>query len=399
MKSSDSQYKRRCPDVVSPRAKKLISPATLPSAAGAHPRRSPDAVNPHRKTVRRKNALNALPTAGGAIARAAYGVARNARLDVAPLLRRADLTTRQAANASARMAVSNQIKFLNCVADAMGDEFLGIRLAQSFDLRELGLLYYVLASSATIGEALRRVARYSAIHNEGVHITCREGKDVTLTFEYVGVSRLSDRHQIEFFVATVLRLCRQLAGRQLSPSGVRLKHRRTKLPAALEAFFGCELEFGSHVDRIAYPRSAGSIPIVNSDPYLNALMVGYCEEALAKRRVRSGGWRVKVENAIAPLLPHGEAGMAEVAGKLAISQRTLARRLAAEGVTFAGILDSLRRDLAARYLREADLPISEIAWLLGYRESSAFNHAFKRWTGKAPKQARAAAMSAAARLH
>ena len=82
--------------------------------------------------------------------------------------------------------------------------------------------------------------------------------------------------------------------------------------------------------------------------------------------------------------------MEEVARTLAISPRTLARRLGSEGCTFAGILDSLRRDLATRYLREPDLPISEIAWLLGYRESSAFNHAFRRWTGKAPKQARSA---------
>jgi AraC-like DNA-binding protein len=351
--------------------------------------------------VRGKTSFNAPPTAGGGIARAAYALALDARLDVAPLLKGADLTVQQARNARVRVAVRNQVKFLNRVADALRDEFLGIRLAQSLDLRELGLLYYVLASSETLGDALQRVARYSAIHNEGVHITYSERKELTLTFEYVGVSRLSDRHQIEFFVATVLRICRQLSGRHLSPSGVRLKHRRLKLPTGMRAFFGCDVEFGCHVDRIAYPKLARSMPIVNSDPYLNSLMVGYCEEALAKRRVRSGGWRLRVENAIAPLLPHGAASMAEVARRLAVGQRTLARRLASEGFTFAGILDSLRSDLARRYLREPDLPISEIAWLLGYRESSAFNHAFKRWTGTAPKQARlAGAMSAeAAGLH
>jgi AraC-like DNA-binding protein len=56
-------------------------------------------------------------------------------------------------------------------------------------------------------------------------------------------------------------------------------------------------------------------------------------------------------------------------------------------MTFSRVLDELRFDLAKRYLREQDLPISEVAWLLGYRETSAFNHAFKRWTGKSPKQA------------
>ena len=68
-----------------------------------------------------------------------------------------------------------------------------------------------------------------------------------------------------------------------------------------------------------------------------------------------------------------------------MSRRTLARRLAAEGLTFRKVLDDLRFDLTKRYLREEDLPISEIAWLLGYRETSALSHAFKRWTGRTPK--------------
>src|SRR4029079_5515010 len=212
--------------------------------------------------MRGTNSVNVLPSAGGAIARAAYALVLDARLDAAPLLKAADLTTQQAENGHVRVSARTQIRFLNGAADAMQDEFLGVRLAQTLDLRELGLLYYVLASSETVGEALQRVARYSRIHNEAVHITYHHSKDVsTLTFEYVGVSRLSDRHQIEFFVTVILRICRQLCGRrQLSPSSVRLKHRRTKLPAALRAFFGCDIEFGSRVDRIVDSKVGGSIP-------------------------------------------------------------------------------------------------------------------------------------------
>lgn len=92
---------------------------------------------------------------------------------------------------------------------------------------------------------------------------------------------------------------------------------------------------------------------------------------------------------MAPLLPHGQVRAAEVAQRLGVSQRTLQRRLAAEGLTFAKVLDDLRLDLAKRYLREAELPVSEIAWLLGYQQISALNHAFKRWTGKTPTQMRA----------
>jgi AraC-like DNA-binding protein len=71
-----------------------------------------------------------------------------------------------------------------------------------------------------------------------------------------------------------------------------------------------------------------------------------------------------------------------------MSQRTLARRLSSDGLTFSGIVDELKADLANRYLRDEDLAISEIAWLLGYSEVSAFTHAFKRWTGKTPREMR-----------
>jgi AraC-like DNA-binding protein len=90
-------------------------------------------------------------------------------------------------------------------------------------------------------------------------------------------------------------------------------------------------------------------------------------------------------------LPHGTARADEIARKFGMSQRTLARRLALERLTFAGILDDLRSDLARRYLDDAHLTISQIAWLLGYQEASAFTHAFKRWTGKTPREMRAGA--------
>jgi len=254
----------------------------------------------------------------------------------------------------------------------------------------MGLPYYVIASSETLGDALRRLARYSGITNEGVRITCDEGKDITIKFEYVGVSRLSDHHQIECFVAILLRLCRLLTGRSLSPTGVKLAHRRTELPAEIKKVFGCKVSFGSDADEVVYPRLADTIASVNADPYLNSLLVRYCEEALSNRRVHSGGWRLKVENAIVPLLPHGQAKMEEIAKGLGVSRRTLTRLLASEGCTFVGILDALRLDLAKSYLREQNLQTSEVAWLLGFAEVSAFNHACRRWTGKTPKQLQSA---------
>jgi len=341
------------------------------------------------KPVLSKVKLDSLPSATGGIARAAYARAQPC-VDVQPLLENSGLTVQEIRDRRIRLAAKKQIKFLNLAADAMDEDFLGILLAQDMELRELGLLYYVLASSDTLSEALKRVARYSTIHNEGVHIICHERNDISMTFEYVGLSRMMDCHQIEFFVTTLLRICRQLTGLQLRFDSIRLKHRRVGLPVNLKKFFGCEVVFGSDVDQVVCPGPAKSLPVINADPYLNSLLVGYCEEALSHRHARSSSWRHNVENAVATLLPHGQGRISNVAKKLGVSRRTLARRLASEGLTFADLLKDLRLDLAGSYLRDPALPISEVGWLLGYRETSAFSHAFKLWTGKTPRQARVA---------
>ena len=130
------------------------------------------------------------------------------------------------------------------------------------------------------------------------------------------------------------------------------------------------------------------MPVISADPYLNELLLNHCEEARSRRGLEPETWRARVENAIAPLLPHGQAKAEEISKKLGRSQRTLTRLLAVEGVTFSDVLDDLRHDLARRYLKEPDLPISKVAWLLGYRETSAFNHAFRRWTGTTPRRVR-----------
>ena len=81
--------------------------------------------------------------------------------------------------------------------------------------------------------------------------------------------------------------------------------------------------------------------------------------------------------------------MEDVARGLGMSERTLARKLSDEGLNFTEILQQLRRDLAVRYLGDHKLHVSKIAWLLGFHEVSTFTHAFKRWTGKTPRQMRA----------
>jgi AraC-like DNA-binding protein len=320
--------------------------------------------------------------------RLAHARARQAGIALEPLLAKAGLTERQVLDRGARIKVRNQIDFLNLVAPAVDDPFLGFHLAQTCELRELGLLYYVAASSRTLGDAWRRGARYTSVVNEGLSLRYAEGAAVTMAFDFVGVPRHIDRHQIEFSMTTLVRLCRQLTGRAVAPLRVGFTHRRNDDPAELSAFFGCDVEFGATDDQAKFDTTFRDLPIVSADPYLNRLLTGYGEEALARRPVNQVSFRSQVENAIVPLLPHGKVRAGEIAASLAVSPRTLARRLAAERATFSDLLEALRDDLARQYLSDDGLTISQVAWLLGYQEVSAFTHAFKRWTGMTPREAR-----------
>jgi AraC-like DNA-binding protein len=335
--------------------------------------------------------FSTIPTATGGIARHAYACARRAGIELKPLLKKAGLTAQQIKDRSARLTVRHQIQFLNLVANALGDEFLGFHLAQQLpELRELGLLFYVAASSETLSDALQRAARYSSIINEGLSLKFLEGEDFRMVFDYVGVARHLDRHQIEFFMTVLIRLCRQLTGVRLIPRQVRITHRRN-IPrgSELAAYFGCNITFGARTDELSFARSIKDTTVVGADPYLNDLLVSVGEQALSRRGTNKGTFRASIENAIVPLLPHGKVRASEIATRLGLSQRTSARRLASEGLTFSDVLDSLRGDLARQYLSDPDLSISRIAWLLGYQEVSAFTHAFKRWTGGSPREARA----------
>ena len=332
--------------------------------------------------------FNSVPSATGGIARLACARVRKAGIQLAPLLSRSGLTVEQIDNRHTRLNVQNQIRFLELAADALQNNFLGFQLARDFDLREIGLLYYVLASSETLADSLHRAERYSGIVNEGISVRFRAGHETAITFSYVDVERRSDRHQIEFWLTSFVRVCRQLTNRRLVPNRVRVIHDRGRPSAELRSFLGCEVEYGANVDELAFPGSVNLMPVVSADPHLNEMLIKYCEEGLAHRKASRGSMRPGLENAIAPLLPHGQARASEVARRLGMSHRTLARRLSSEGLTFSGILDELKSDLAKRYLKEKHLAISEIAWLLGYREVSAFTHAFKRWTGRTPREVR-----------
>src|SRR4051794_37591237 len=241
-----------------------------------------------------------LPTATGALARLAAQEARAAGFDLGPLLKTAGLTAAQVDDADERLSVKAQIAFVEAVARAMGRNRLGFELAREFDLRTIGLLYYVAASSETLVEAIQGIERFSAVGNEAVVFRCSKGAALAIRLDYSGVARHTDRHQVEFFLTMLVRLCRSLAGLRLSPLSVMISHARSEGIDKYMKFFGCRTEFAAPYDAVVFRDECRRLPVVSADPYLSDILVGYCAETIASRRGARGSFRACVENVIAP---------------------------------------------------------------------------------------------------
>jgi AraC-like DNA-binding protein len=340
-------------------------------------------------TVRR---MTVVPTASGLAARLAVRHLERAGIDPAPLLLKVGLSSAALAD-HRRISANSQIQFLELVSRATKDDWIGLTLAAEFDLREMGMLYYVAASSLYLGDALKRLERYARLGNEALVMRLKKEKGAACGIElsYTGVPRHLDRHQIEMFALVFLRLCRHLIGQKIVASTARFVHHRSGDLRQVRHFLGCDVEYDAYADEMSFDATLMELPLVGYDPFLNELMVKDCEDAIAERGSNVSPFRTMVENTIAPLLPHAEAQAKAVARRLGLSERTFARRLTAEGLSFAEILDQLRRDLAVRYLEE-DLQASQIAWLLGFQQLSSFSHACRRWTGKSPSEFRRARM-------
>jgi len=332
--------------------------------------------------------LHSIPSTSGSAARLACAKLRAAGILLAPLLSKAGLRAEQIDNTAARIEVRAQARILEIAAEQLKDDLFGFRMVQDFELRAIGLAYYIPSSSSTLADALRDAERYTRIVNDGIQLRIDLDQKTAIALDCVGVEPGSGAHQMEFWLFAMVRMCRQLTDTRLAPRRFKVRHHRPAQPAEFRAFLGCDVEFASDANEIIFPGVASSLPVVSADRHLHELLVKYADETLADQTPARVTVRSRVEKAIAPLLPHGKARATAIARELGMSHRTLARALAAEGLTFSALLDQYRMDLAKAYLTHGELTISQIAWLLGYREVSTFTHAFKRWTGTTPRQLR-----------
>src|SRR5262249_35715168 len=215
------------------------------------------------------NGFRTLPSATGGIARLACARLRAAGQDGAGGLAKAGLKAEFLDDPTRRLDVTTQIKVLNLAAAELDDQLLGFHLARNFELGQIGLLYYVMASSEQLSDALRNAGRYSGIVNEGVRLHFTVDEAATISLDYVGVDRRSDRHQADFWLVTLMRICRQVTETRLAPLRLKVRHSSAGPTEEFKSFFGHDMEFEQDADAIIFSAQTASLPLIGRDVYLN----------------------------------------------------------------------------------------------------------------------------------
>jgi AraC-like DNA-binding protein len=310
-----------------------------------------------------------------------------AGLPASELLRDVGLRREQLTRPDAHIPFAAHVRLLEHAARALEEPCFGFRLGAAVELTEAGLLAYLALSSRDLRAALRNMCRYSAILTEGAVGELREeAGEARLLLSVVDPAGMASRQVVEFGVTLLVRHLGALTGHRARLIRVELCH-DTACPA-LARHLGLPVAVHQPHNAVVFDASSLSVPVVNSDARLLAILQRYSDDLLAQRP-RDGELVTRVEHWILKTLHTGECGTAELARSLGMSARTLRRRLAEHGLTPARLVEQLRRELAKKYLAEDTYPLARITYLLGYGDLATFTRAFRRWTGTTPTKWRA----------
>ncbi|WP_339844427.1 AraC family transcriptional regulator ligand-binding domain-containing protein [uncultured Halopseudomonas sp.] len=254
--------------------------------------------------------------------------------------------------------------------------------------RHLGVLGYLILSSSTLGEAMQAYSRYERLfYGADLASVEVESSNVRLCWPAsASTGKLADTVAIAALVA----FQRRLLGNLFVLESVSFAFAPPDQPQerqAYDAFFACEVHFSAAETAVVLPLESLARPLPGSDPDLRALLDGQAQ-ALLRAAPDTGEIDRAVQQALIRCLPEGRVTLARIAVQLHLSVRSLQRRLAEREICWRQLLDQTREQLASEYLADASLSATDIAFLLGFSEQSAFNRAFRRWTGSSPERYR-----------
>ncbi len=264
----------------------------------------------------------------------------------------------------------------------------GLRLGARFKPGHHGVLGHALLCARDMRDELRIVVDYAEIRGFLLEFDFREQAGIAVLSAHERFP-LGDVHPL--VVEELLGIMTGSASAPTlfeGPREIRLDYAAPAHRQQYARLFDCPIHFDTGVVEICFESRALDLPAETS----NAEMARICEERCEAilERLGSGGLMVDRVRSHVVAGPRGFQ-LEEVARRMALTPRTLRRRLREEGTTFREVIADVRKSLALDYLETSDVPLEQIAGLLGYEDASNFNRAFRRWVGDSPGRHRARA--------
>lgn len=305
----------------------------------------------------------------------------------ARLLEAANVEEAQLADPDGRVPIDHYWDLWRFISNEVPDPDLGLKLGQGFEVLDAGIVGYSMLHSSTLRGALERLARYAKIFTQRADISIEPVSNQWRLTQHRPPLYRSLRQVADSRMAAILSVCRQVTGCEVAPTLVLLPYARPADVRAHRKFFQADLRFDEPTWSMRFRASDMVLPLGAADETL----AGYLDEVAALRLdelPKDESFTERVRRVAWTHLSEGQPTVARVASELAVSGRTLQRRLREEGHSYAEVVETLRKQKAEALLQDKKLAIYEVGYLLGYSDATAFYRAFRRWYGKSPREYR-----------
>lgn len=308
-------------------------------------------------------------------------------LDRGRLLRQIEVSEDQIRDPDSRVPAEKTLRLWRSIANQLTDPDLGLEVGSTFEVREGGVVGYAMLHSDTLLGALRRIVRFAKLLNQRAELALEDLGD-RWRLQALHHPLLPEfRQPIDEGIAGLMTAFQEIVGREISAAGLYFDYAKPEDTSVHRRLLGSALHFGASTAAIELWNRDVRAPIVGADegltPYLDELAQVHLD---ALPEVDS--YSARLRQTLWPHLSEGLPTIQEIAAEMAVSSRSLQRRLREEGTSFAEIVDGLRHDKARLLLRDPNLAIYEVGYLLGYSDPSAFHRAFRRWEGTSPSRFR-----------
>ena len=303
-------------------------------------------------------------------------------IDAEALFRRAGLNPEHLGDPDVRYPIHGVQKLWALGVEATKDSCFGLEVGKFWHPTTFHAIGYTAIAAKTVRETLTYLARYMRVVTTGLSLELAD-LDEQVVVNFALLLRTTSSIWAHAAVTSIVILCRDARGAEINPVGVSLVQADGMCLKRMEEFFRCPVSIGASHTSLKFRRADLDAPLSTANQTLVRANEAVLSEYLSRLGVSDFVFRVRTK--LIHLLPTGEINAEAVARSLNVSLRSLQRQLREEGITFRQLIDSTRRDLAEHYLKDSTLSVAEVAYLLGFGETSSFTRAFRRWTGHTPR--------------